>query len=261
MLRMRMLLVPLAFAAGAEAAPVERTLVYEVDGAEMTSTLVYDDAGPPARPGILMVPNWMGATEAAIARAKEIAGDDYVVLVADVYGTGVRPADVKEASAQVSKAYGDRPALRARARAALEQLVSQAGKAPLDPADLAAIGFCFGGSTALELARSGAEIDAVVSFHGGLGSSMPAKPGDVKARLLVLNGADDGNVKDEEIDGFEAEMTAANADWQFVNFSGAVHCFAEREANRPPGCVYDKRAADRAYRMMHAHFAESFAEE
>ena len=260
-MRTRTILFALAFTAGAEAAPVERKIVYEVGGTEMTSTLVYDDAGAPARPGIVMVPNWMGATDTAIARAKEIAGDDYVVLVADVYGTGVRPADVKEASAQVGKMYQDVPALRARATAALEQLKAQAGKAPLDPADLAAIGFCFGGATALELARSGAEIDGVVSFHGSLGSPLPAKAGDVKASLLVLNGADDGNVKDEEIDGFEAEMTAADADWQFVNFAGAVHCFAEREANRPPGCVYDKRAADRAYRMMHAHFAEVFAEE
>jgi dienelactone hydrolase len=249
----------LVLAAGAQAAVVEQPVVYTVGDAEMTSTLVYDDAGAAKRPGIVMVPNWFGATAATIERAKKLAGDDYVVLVADVFGTGVRPADGKEASAQVTKLFSDTPMLRARATEALAQLRAQAGKAPLDPDKVAAIGYCFGGSTALELARAGADVDAVVSFHGGLKTQSPAKPGSVKASVLVLNGADDGNIKPEDIAGFEQEMKAANADWQFVNLSGAVHCFAEEDANRPPGCVYHERSAKRGYEMMNDLFAEKFA--
>lgn len=253
-------IIAFALAASAQAAPVERTLVYKVGDAEMTSTLVYDDAGPAKRPGIVMIPNWMGVTPSAIERAKRIAGDDYVVLVADVYGTGVRPADTKAASEQVGKMFADVPVLRARAVEALAQLRAQAGSAPLDVEDLGAIGYCFGGATALELARTGADIDAVVSFHGSLKTPIPAKQGEVKASLLVLNGADDGNVTPEAIAAFEQEMKAANADWQFVNFSGAVHCFAEDDANRPPGCVYHERSAKRGYEMMNDLFAEAFAD-
>lgn len=260
MLRTSFALLALVAAGASLAAEVQRAVVYKVGDAEMTSTLVYDDAGPAKRPGIVMVPNWMGATDAAIARAKQVAGDDYVVLVADVYGTGVRPADPKAASEQVGKMFADVPMLRARVGEALVQLKAQVDKAPLDLEDLGAIGYCFGGSTALELARSGADIDAVVSFHGGLKSSMPAKPGEVKASVLVLNGADDGNVKPEDIAAFEQEMKAANADWQFVNLSGAVHCFAEEDANRPPGCVYHERSAKRGYAMMNDLFAEAFAQ-
>lgn len=259
MLRTSFALLATAIAGASFAAPVQRAVVYEVGDAEMTSTLVYDDAGAAKRPGIVMVPNWMGATEGAIERAKRIAGDDYVVLVADVYGTGVRPADTKAASAQVGKLFADIPMLRARVDEALAQLKAQVDKAPLDLEDLAAIGYCFGGAAALELARSGADIDAVVSFHGSLKTTVPAKPGEVKASLLVLNGADDGNVTPEAIAAFEQEMKAANADWQFVNFSGAVHCFAEEDANRPPGCVYHERSAKRGYEMMNDLFAEAFA--
>ena len=253
-------IIAFALAASAQAAPVERAVVYKVGDAEMTSTLVYDDAGPAKRPGIVMVPNWMGVTPSAIERAKRIAGDDYVVLVADVYGTGVRPADTKAASEQVGKMFADVPVLRARAVEALAQLRAQAGSAPLDVEDLGAIGYCFGGATALELARTGADIDAVVSFHGSLKTPIPAKQGEVKASLLVLNGADDGNVTPEAIAAFEQEMKAANADWQFVNLSGAVHCFAEEDANRPPGCVYHERSAKRGYEMMNDLFAEAFAD-
>ena len=123
--------------------------------------------------------------------------------------------------------------------------------------DIGGIGFCFGGAIVLELARSGADVAGVVSFHGNLETTLPAKEGEVSASLLVLNGAADTYVPQAQITGFQDEMTAAGADWQFVNFSGAVHCFAEADANSP-GCMYDPRAAKRAYGMMEDFFDELF---
>ena len=127
------------------------------------------------------------------------------------------------------------------------------------PAKIGALGYCFGGSTVLELARSGADIAGVVTFHGGLSTPMPAKPGAVKTSVLVLNGADDKGTAGD-IAGFQQEMNDAGADWQFVNFSGAVHCFALPTANRP-GCMYNERAATRGELMMRNFFAERFAKD
>ena len=236
-----------------QARPVE----WKVGDQAFSGVLVYDDANAIKRPGLVMVPDWMGVRDSAVAKAKHIAGNDYVVLVADVYGKGVRPGNSDEAMAQVKKMYGDRAQLRARVNKALEVLKAQAGNAPLDITKLGAIGYCFGGATVLELARSGADLAGVVTFHGGLDTSMPAKKGAVKASLLVLNGADDQGTAGD-IAGFEKEMDDAGADWQFVNFSGTVHCFALPDANSPPGCVYNPLSTRRAERMMHGFFVERF---
>lgn len=238
--------------AAMQSKPVE----WELDGTKFSGFLVWDDAGAAKKPGIVMVPNWMGVNASAVERGKAIAGSEYVVLVADVFGADVRPKDPAEAGAAAKAAYADLPRLRARAGKALDVLKAEAG---VDASKkIAAVGFCFGGTTALELARSGADLAGAVSFHGGLDSSMPAAAGAVKTSLLVLNGADDANVPDEQIQGFEKEMTAAGADWQLVNFSGAVHCFAEPDANRPPNCLYNEKAANRAYGMMRDFLAERF---
>ena len=241
--------------AAMQAKPVEWTLGKQA----FSGVLVYDDASAAKRPGIVMVPDWKGVTDAAIATAKKIAGTQYVILVADVYGKGVRPKDDAAAMAQVKTLYADRSVLRARANKALQVLKSQAGRAPLDVNRLGALGFCFGGATALELARSGANVAAVVTFHGGLATSMPAKAGVIKAPLLILNGADDKNTTPEDIAGLQKEMDAAGVDWQFVNFSGAVHCFALENAKSPPNCLYNPRAAKRAFVMMNDFFRERFA--
>jgi dienelactone hydrolase len=250
-----LLLLSSSVFAKTQAKPVE----WRVGAQAFSGVLVYDDATSAKRPGLVMVPDWKGVTDAAVATAGKIAGTRYVILVADVYGKGVRPKNDAQAMAQVKQLYAHRSVLRARADKALEVLKAQAGKAPLDVGRIGAIGFCFGGATALELARSGADIDGVVSFHGGLATSLPAKPGAVKASLLVLNGADDKGTTQEDIAGFQKEMDAAGVDWQFVNFSGAVHCFALENANSPPGCVYNARAAKRAFVMMDGFFDERFA--
>jgi len=243
--------------AAMQAQPLEWTL----DGTRFSGVLVHDDAGPASRPGLMMVPNWMGVTPAAVERAKALAGRDYVVLVVDMYGEGVRPADSQEAATVSAGVREDRPLLRRRINKAVEVLRAQAGPVPLDPDRIAAVGFCFGGTTVLELARSGSDIAAVVSLHGGLTTPMPAGEGDVHAPMLVLNGADDQAVTAEDISGFAREMDAVGADWTFVNFSGAVHCFADREADNPPNCVYNERAARRAYRMLDGFLREAMGDD
>jgi dienelactone hydrolase len=239
------------------AAPVSTPVEWKIGKQTFSGFLVYDDASNEKRPGLVMVPDWLGVTPAAVDKARQVAGDDYVVLVVDMYGKGIRPKDPAEALAQVKKMYSDVPMMRTRINKSVEVLRAQAAKVPLDPAKIAALGYCFGGSSVLELARSGADVAGVVTFHGGLGTSMPAQPGAVKAPLLILNGADDKNTA-PDIAGFEKEMNEAGADWQFVNFSGAVHCFALETANSPPGCVYNERAARRAKRMMDDFFEEIF---
>ncbi|MDB6163066.1 MAG: dienelactone hydrolase [Xanthomonadaceae bacterium] len=236
-----------------------RPLAWTVGKQAFGGVLVYDDASATKRPGLVMVPDWKGVTGASVATAQKIAGTRYVILVADVYGKGVRPKDDAEAMAQVKQLYADRAVLRQRANAAVQALQAQAGKVPIDTTRIGAIGFCFGGATALELARSGANLAGVVSFHGTLPTTLPARAGAVKGSLLVLNGADDKNTSADDIAAFQKEMDAAGVDWQFVNFSGAVHCFALENAHSPPGCMYNAKVARRAFRMMDDFFDERFA--
>ncbi len=249
-----------AFAA-MKAVPLE----WNVGSDTFSGVLVYDDETRDPRPGLVMVPNWMGVTEAAIERAKSVADDDYVVLVADVYGKDVRPKDGGEAGKLAGALRGeDRSALRARMDAAVAALKAQSGKAPVQAERIGAFGFCFGGSAVLELARSGAGLAGVVSLHGGLapGAQSPTAA-SIASPVLVLNGAADRAVSNEDIVAFGKEMDAAGADWQFVNFSGAVHCFAEPGAGNDPAsnCRYDARAAARAYRLMDDFFDEVFGDE
>lgn len=259
LLALALLCVATPALAAMQARPVEWTVGKD----RFSGYVVYDDASTAKRPGLVMVPNWMGVTADSVERAKSVAGKDYVVLVADVYGKGNRPKDAGEAGKLAGGLRGDdRSVLRARIDGAVGALKAQAGKAPLQADKLGAFGFCFGGSTVLELAREGAGLAGVVSLHGGLAPGKQSPTADrVRTPVLVLNGADDKAVPDADILAFEKEMDAAGADWQFVDFSGAVHCFAEASAGTDPAsnCRYDERAAKRAYRMMDDFFRERFA--
>lgn len=250
-----LLSLPLAFAASAKM--VHRPVEWTDGGIRFHSVLVYDDAGAARRPGLVMVPNWYGVNDQAIRKAETIAGKQYVILLTDMYGRDVRPTSNDQAKAAVAPLYADRALMRHRVNLALAQLKAQAGKAPLDAGKLAAIGFCFGGSAVLDLARSGAGVAAVVSFHGALDAGHPALPDHFKARVLAMNGADDkGTMPDA--DKFMDEMRDSAADWQFVVLGNAVHCFTEIDENSP-GCKYDARAAARSYRMMHDWLDAAFA--
>ncbi|WP_300621817.1 dienelactone hydrolase family protein [Dokdonella sp.] len=258
-MRVSLFAIALLFSLPSHAAMVSAPVDYEVGGKKMQSVLVYDDAVKTPRPGLVMTPDWLGITPDNLSLAKQVAGKDYVVLVADVYGVDVRPKNPDEAGAATKAMYQDRSALRARINGALAQLKAQAGKAPLDGRHWGAFGFCFGGTTSLDLARSGADVAGVVSFHGNL-SGDPAFKDDIKARILVLHGADDRFESPEQIAGFQTEMRDAKADWQFLSYGGAVHCFAIPTADGSvPGCRYDPLAAKRAFAQMRAFFAEAFA--
>ncbi|RDS85218.1 dienelactone hydrolase family protein [Dyella psychrodurans] len=252
------LLAGLSFAA--QAKMVHRPVEWTVDGTHFKSVLVYDDASSAKRPGLVMVPNWYGINDGAVQKADMIAGKDYVILLTDMYGENVRPqpGHADQAQAATKALYGDRELMRKRINAALAQLKAQAGTAPIDLSKLAAIGFCFGGTAVLDLARSGADVAAVVSFHGGLTTDNPALAKNIKARVLVMNGADDkGTMPDA--DKFMDEMRSSPADWQFVVLGNAVHCFTEVGENSA-GCKYDARAAARSYRLMHDWLHAAFAD-
>ncbi|ABC23572.1 dienelactone hydrolase family protein [Rhodospirillum rubrum] len=255
------LLAPAGLGAGAsapaQAAIVEKPVAYSVDGTAFEGVLVYDDAVATPRPPVLMVPNWFGVSAAAIAQAGEIAGRDYVVLVADVYGKTLRPTTAEQAGAAAGALRADRPRLRARANAALDALLAQAGGAPMATGKVAAIGFCFGGGTVLELARSGRPLDAVVSFHGNLDTPRPEDMTKAQVKgVLVLHGAADPFVPPAQVDGFLAEMKATKLDWQLVSFGNAVHSFTDPEANDPGKSQYDETTAKRAFALMRAFFDE-----
>jgi dienelactone hydrolase len=256
----RWLLPPLllALASPAGAAMVTQAVPYEIDGKAFEGTLVYDDSVKTPRPGLLMVPNWMGVTTAAADQAKGIAGQRYVIFIADMYGKGVRPGNPEEARAAATVVRSDRPLMRKRAQIGVETLKAQGAKVPLDLASLGAIGFCFGGGSVLELARSGAPLKGFVSFHGNLDTPNPADARNIRAPVLVLHGADDPAVPKTQVDAFTAEMTAAKADWQLVSYGGAVHSFTDPDANVPGRNEYNPKVAARAYQAMNDLFDEVF---
>jgi Dienelactone hydrolase and related enzymes len=242
-----------------QAKMVHRSVDWTLDGTRFHSVLVYDDASAAKRPGLVMVPNWYGLNDAALKKAEMIAGRDYVILLTDMYGANVRPQQghADQAQAAIKPLYGNRALMRKRINEALTQLKAQAATAPIDKARLAAIGFCFGGTAVLDLARSGADIAAVVSFHGGLSTDDPALARHIKASVLAMNGADDkGTMPDA--DKFMDEMRGSPADWEFVVIGHAVHCFTEVDEHSP-GCRYDARAAARSYRLMHDWLDHAFA--
>lgn len=248
----------LGLAGLAEAGVVVKSVPYEIDGQPFEGKLIYDDAVTEPRPGLLMVPNWMGVTDASAEKAARAAGDKYVVFMADMYGKNIRPSNADEAKQAATTVRSDRALMRKRAQAAVEVLKAQTGQVALDTAKLGAIGFCFGGGTVLELARSGAPLKAFVSFHGNLDTPNPADANNIKAPVLVLHGADDPAVPQAQVDGFVAEMKATKVDWQLVSYGGAVHSFTNPQANTPGSNQYHPLVAARAFKAMNNLLDEVF---
>ena len=197
-------------------------------------------------PGVLVCHAWKGIRDHEREWAKRLAKLGYVAFCADVYGKGVRPEAAAEAGALAGALRGDRALLRARARAGYDVLLRQPG---VDPERTAALGFCFGGGTVLELARSGAPLDGFVSLHGNLDTPLPASKDEVRGRVLVLHGAADPHVPFSQIEAFRDEMDGAGVDWTMVSYGGAVHAFTDETAGSDPsrGAAYQERAAKRAW--------------
>lgn len=244
----------------ASAALVEDTVEYESDGTVLEGFHVYDDSVEGKRPGVLVIHQWTGLTDYEKDRSRQLAELGYNVFAADIYGKGIRP-EPPEAGQQAGKYKGDRKLYRERLMAGLGQLSNDERT---DAGRIAAIGYCFGGTGVLELARAGADIAGVVSFHGGLGAAegMEAPEGGVKASVLVCHGAVDPHVPDEEVAAFAGEMRKAGADWQLIAYGGAVHAFTQKMAGDDPsnGAAYDEAADRRSWKAMQVFFDEIFAE-
>ncbi len=221
--------------------------------------LAYDDAQTGPRPGILVVHAWKGHGEYVRSRARQLAQLGYVAFALDIYGKGVRAADNREATALAGKYKGDRALMRSRARAAFDVLRANA---KVDGRRTAVMGYCFGGTVALELARSGAPLAGAVSFHGGLDTPIPEDAKQIRCRVLALHGADDPYVKPAEVAAFQQEMRAAGVDWQMVMYGGAVHSFTDAGAGTDTarGAAYNASADRRSWEAMRTFFAEIFSE-
>ncbi len=242
-----------AAAAGAEVRT--KTVEYRQGDTVLEGFMAWDDAVRGPRPGVLIVHQWMGLTGYEKARAQQLAGLGYVAFAADVYGKGVRPKTAAEAGALAGKYKTDRNLLRARVNAGLAALRASD---LVDPRRVAAIGYCFGGTSVLELARSGAEVAGVVSFHGGLDSPDPAAGKDIKAKVLVLHGADDPYNSAKDIAAFQEEMRSGRVDWQMTSYGGAVHSFTQKEAGNDPskGAAYNEAADRRSWQAMKDFLSE-----
>jgi dienelactone hydrolase len=246
-------------AAPVEAAPEieEKAVEYKQGDTVCEGFLAVDPSVQGKRPGVLVVHEWMGLVDFTKDRTRALAKLGYVAFAADVYGKGVRPKDAKEAGEQAGKLKGDRALLRARTKAALDLLLADPR---VDASRIGAIGYCFGGTAVLELARSGAPVAATVTFHGGLDTPTPADAKNVKGKVLALAGGDDPHVPPKQVADFEEEMRKGGVDWQVVRYGGAMHSFTNPGANDAAhGVAYDASADRRSWAAMQSLFGEVFA--
>ncbi len=247
----------LLFAAPAAAETKEARVEYSQGGQALVGYSYTNDKIAGKAPGVIIFSDWMGVGPFAKAQAKELAVLGYRVFVADVYGDAHLAKDTKEAGTLAGKFKGDRALMRARAQAAIEAFVKNA---PVDPNNLAAMGFCFGGTVSLELARAGAPLKGVVSFHGGLETPNPELAKNIKGKVLVLHGEDDPYVPPAEVKAFEDEMKKGSVSWELDKYSGAVHAFTNPEAgnDNSKGAAYNETAAKRSFERMRDFFEELF---
>jgi dienelactone hydrolase len=236
-----------------------QTVEYKHGDTVLEGYLAYDDAAVGPRPGVVIVHDWTGHNAYARRRAEQVAGLGYVAFAIDMYGKGVRaktPADGPKLAAPFKS---DRALMRARAGAGLDVLK----KLPqVDPRRIAAMGYCFGGTAALELARAGNDLAGVVSFHGDLSSPHPNDAKNIKAKVLALHGADDPFVPRKDVAAFEDEMTKGHVDWQLVVYGDAVHSFTNRDAgsDKARGAAYNEKADRRSWEAMKSFFREVLAD-
>ncbi|MGF1531572.1 MAG: dienelactone hydrolase family protein [Puniceicoccaceae bacterium] len=239
---------------------VRKSHVYEIDGAPFEGLFVYDSEDKRPLPGVLFVPNWMGPSEPSFQKAEKVAAMGYIVFVADMYGANLRPSTSDEAAVASGAVKADHQTMRKRVNAALDQLIEQGSDlASIDEAKIGAIGFCFGGSSVLELVRSGRELGGVVSFHGNFATPAPAESA-IKTPILVLHGAEDPLITEAERLSFIAEMREHAVDWQFVAFGDTVHSFTDPTADWSGTAEYREQSANRAFAYMRFFFSDVFGE-
>ena len=221
-------LCAMAIVTSANAAIKEEPVTYTDGQTTMKGFVVYDDATTAKRPGIIMVHEWWGITPHIHAEARKYAQAGYTAFIADMYGDAKTADNPKDAGALAGSVMKDPKVMESRFNAARAALAKQAS---VNPQKIGAVGYCFGGAVVLNMARTGADLAAVAGFHASLGLNTPAPaPGTVKAKILILNGADDPFVKREQYDTLKKEFDAAKADYRIVEYPGAVHAFTNPEA-------------------------------
>lgn len=247
----------LFLASSAIAAIKTQAVEYSSNGTVMEGYLAYDDSSLAPRPGILIVHDWMGLGPFSQEKALRLAKQGYIAFAVDIYGKGVRPKNSQEAGGLATQYKQDRKLLRARIRAAFDKLASLK---QTDPKKIVAMGYCFGGTTALELARSGAPLAGTVSFHGGLASPTPEDAKNIKGPVLALHGADDPFVPPAEVRAFQEEMKKGRVRLRFISYPGAVHSFTNPDAgsDKSKGTAYNTQADQKSWDEFERFLKEIF---
>jgi dienelactone hydrolase len=244
----------------AEANMVEKKVPYEAQGRKFEGMLVFDDSVKAQRPAIFDQPDWKGVSPDTIAQARVVAGKDYVVMMADMFGIGYgdKPKTQADLRASMLAVHNDLPFTLACGAKAYEALLAEANRLHLiDPARVAAIGYCAGGGFALEQARAGADFKATVVFHVTNPNPVQAGTPNIKGRVLAIHGSADPVTPKPAMDAFEKELTDAKVDWQVVTFGGAVHSFCDPTASGP-ATRYDEKLCRRSYVLMRDFLAETW---
>jgi dienelactone hydrolase len=234
-----------------------KTVEYKQGETTLQGFFAWDDSAKEKRPGVLVVHEWWGHNEHARNQARRLARAGYVGFALDMYGKGKLATHPKDAEAFMTEATKDPEVVTARFNAALAMLKSDPH---VDPEKIAAIGYCFGGGVVLGMARAGADLDAVVTFHGVLAAKAPAEKGAVKARILVLTGADDPMIPAAQVEAFKSEMTAAGAKFDVVSYPGAKHSFTNPRADKAgmDALKYDAEADKKSWAAMLEMFKQVF---
>ena len=234
-----------------------KALEYKDGDATLEGYLGLDDTFKGYRPGVLIIHDWMGVGPYVKKRVEQLAALGYVALAADIYGKGIRPVTMEEAADLANRYKADRTLMRSRAHSGLKVLRANI---LVDTKRIAVIGYCFGGTSVLELARSGADAAGFVSFHGGLHTPTPDDAKNIRGKVLALHGADDPLVPPDEVLAFEEEMRRAGVDWQMIIYGSAVHSFTNPAAGDNPslGAAYNEKADKRSWEAMKTFFQELF---
>jgi len=221
-------LCAISMVATAKAEIKEVPVTYSDGTTTMKGFVVYDDVNKAKQPGIVMVHEWWGITPHIHSEARKLAQQGYTAFIADMYGDAKTADNPKDAGGLAGSVMKDPKVMESRFNAAREQLAKQDS---VNPQRIGAVGYCFGGAVVLNMARTGADLAAVAGFHASLGLNTPAPaPGTVKAKILILNGADDPFVKREQYDALKKDFDAAKADYRIIEYPGAVHAFTNPEA-------------------------------
>lgn len=238
-------------------------VTYQAGDTTLKGYLAYDSNLQGKRPGVLVVHEWWGHNEYARTRAHMLARLGYTALALDMYGEGKQASHPEDAQKFMTEVMSNMDLMQARFEAA-EELLRQ--HETTNPDKIAAIGYCFGGAVVLNMARQGADLEGVASFHGNLATQNPAEPGDIKAGILVLHGADDSFVPPEQVEAFKKEMEAAGADYEFIAYPGAVHSFTNPGAtalgekfNLP--LAYNESADEQSWQELQEFLKEIFTDE